>query len=133
MLVINDLDMARNVLIKDFDHFTDRRSFQFDTSSSSNHIAANMMTMLKGERWRKARSLMSPAFTSGKLKTMVPLMNKVGNELVGHLEGLAKQEVEFSPKEMITSYTLDCIATCGFGVEASSFTQPDGVFRKMVK
>ncbi len=130
--MINDLEMARNVLVREFDHFTDRRTLQFDTTTESNKMAANMMSTLTGEKWKKARSMMSPAFTSGKLKAMVPLINTVGDEFVEHLNGLAEKETEFSAKEVLTSYTLDCIATCGFGVEAKSFKEPDGIFRKMV-
>ena len=30
------------------------------------------------------------------------------------------------------SFTVDCIASAGFGVEAGSFSHPDGEFRRMV-
>ncbi len=76
-LIVNDLDLARNILIKDFDHFTDRRIFAIDTTSESNKLVANMLTMLTGEKWKKVRSMMSPAFTSGKLKAMAPFIDKV--------------------------------------------------------
>ena len=133
MLVVNDLEMARNVLIKDFDYFMDRRTFAMDHTSESNKIASNMLTMITGEKWRKVRSMMSPAFTSGKLKAMAPLIDQVGDEFVDYLGGLADKSEEFSAKEVLTSYTLDCIATCGFGVEAKSFKEPNGLFRKMVQ
>ncbi len=48
------------------------------------------------------------------------------------MDGLAKTDEEFSAKEILTSFTLDCIASCGFGVEANSFKDPNGVFRRMV-
>ncbi len=37
-----------------------------------------MLTMLKGDKWKQVRSILSPVFTSGKLKAMEPLINKVG-------------------------------------------------------
>ncbi len=52
--------------------------------------------------------------------------------MLAHLEGLSRSKGEFSAKDVLTSYTLDCIATCGFGVEANSFKDPDGQFRTMV-
>ncbi len=33
---------------------------------------------------------------------------------------------------MVTNYALDIIASCGFGVEANSFKDPENVFRKQV-
>ncbi len=50
-----------------------------------------------------------------------------------HVRGVADRDEQFSAKEVLTSYTLDCIASCGFGVEANSFKEPDGTFRKMVR
>ncbi len=75
--MVNDLDMAKNILVKDFDHFVDRRTFAMDESKEENKIMANMVSMLTGEKWKKVRSLLSPAFTSGKLKAMTPLIDKV--------------------------------------------------------
>ncbi len=77
VLVVNDLELAKMMMVKDFDHFTDLRTFGMDTSTEANRYIANMMPFVTGEKWRKVRSLMTPAFTSGKLKNMVPLMQKV--------------------------------------------------------
>ncbi len=81
ILVLHDVELIKSVLVKDFDHFTDRRAFEMDTNSLGTKILSNMMTSLKGEQWKQVRSAMSPAFTSGKLKAMAPLINKVGDEL----------------------------------------------------
>ncbi len=71
------MDLARDILIRDFDHFCDRRSFDQDESTEVNRYAANMLLTLKGDKWRRVRNIMSPAFTSGKLKAMVPFIQKV--------------------------------------------------------
>jgi cytochrome P450 family 6 len=76
-LVINDLELVKHILIRDFDHFTDNRTMDIGTSSEANKYASGMMTNLAGSKWKKIRSLMTPAFTSGKLKTMLPLIQKV--------------------------------------------------------
>ena len=33
----------------------------------------------------------------------------------------------------MTKYTLDAIASCGFGVEINSFKDPDSIFATMVR
>lgn len=76
-LLINDLDLAKAVMIKDFDHFTDRRVIELNTANRVNQITMNMPTALQGEKWKLMRSIMSPVFTSGKLKSMMPLMHRV--------------------------------------------------------
>ena len=68
----SDEEMIKQVLIKDFDFMVDRREFKMN-----NEYLDTMMTQLEGEQWRTMRNLMTPVFTSGKLKAMVPIMNKV--------------------------------------------------------
>ena len=40
---------------------------------------------------------------------------------------------EFDCKSMVNKYTLDAIATCGYGVEINSFKDPDSIFARQVK
>ena len=79
VLLINDIDIAKRMLIKDFDHFVDRTDLglKFDHSKIGDRIFANMFIVQKGDIWKTQRSLMSPAFTTGKLKLMYPLLLKV--------------------------------------------------------
>lgn len=132
VLCVLDLDAAKNILIKDFDHFADRRAFGMDMSKEENRILGNMLTTIKGEKWKKVRSIMSPAFTSGKLKHMTPFLSEVGNNFVDHLDGVAKSGTEVEAKKTMISYFVDSIATVGFGVEANSFKDPNGRFLSMV-
>ena len=74
-LVINDLDIAKRILIKDFDHFIDRR--QLDLAEEPNKYLMNMLTTMTGDKWKAMRSLISPVFTSGKLKGFVPRIEHV--------------------------------------------------------
>jgi hypothetical protein len=56
----------------------------------------------------------------------------VGDQFVSHLEGFSSGGLEFNAKEVMTSFTLDVIASAGLGVEANSFTDPDSEIRKKV-
>lgn len=76
LLVIRDLDLAKHVLIKDFDHFVDRRPFEL--SEKANKYFNGMLTVMTGERWKALRGILTPVFTSGKLKTMLPTIHRVG-------------------------------------------------------
>jgi cytochrome P450 len=68
-------------MVKDFDYFVDRRQFPgFDKDSTRegpNQYFGHMLTMLEGEKWKQMRSTLSPVFTSGKLKGMNAMINKV--------------------------------------------------------
>jgi hypothetical protein len=74
-LVVRDLEIAKHILIKDFDHFIDRRPFEM--SKKANKYFIGGLSMLTGEKWKTMRGIMSPVFTSGKLKSMMPIVHKV--------------------------------------------------------
>ena len=79
VLIVNDLDLIKQILVKDFDHFVDRRQFELNQEVEVNRYFSNMLTMMNGEKWKYFRSIFSPVFTSGKLKAMTVMLNKVRN------------------------------------------------------
>ena len=135
-VVVNDLDLVKHVLVKDFDHFMDRRPFIAEGEKGNmgfaNKIFSQMLISLTGEKWKGMRGILSPVFTSGKLRTMAPLVNRVGDDLVAHLKDYCETGKDFLAKDVMAQYTADAIGTCGFGIEANSFEEPEGEFMTMV-
>jgi len=74
-LVVRDLEIAKHILVKDFDHFVDRRPLHMN--NEANKYFLGMLVMMTGERWKTMRSIVTPVFTSGKLKAMMPIIHKV--------------------------------------------------------
>ena len=74
---------AKRIMIKDFDHFMDR-SFMEIHPETNKYLQD--ISILKGEKWRSARQLMTPLFTAQKLKTMLPWMHKMGEEFRIYLD-----------------------------------------------
>lgn len=70
-MVILDPDIIKYILIKDFNHFTDRQTMKFRTSE----YITEMLINLKGSQWKKIRVCLTPAFTLGKLKMMEHLVD----------------------------------------------------------
>ena len=50
-----------------------------------------------------------------------------------NLEKSASSQEEFDSKDKMTDYTLDAIASCGFGVELNSLANPNNIFKEMVR
>ncbi len=74
-IVVRDMELVRHVLIKDFDHFVDRR--HINANQTTNKYFMNMLTVMTGDKWKEMRTIISPVFTSGKLKSMMPIIHKV--------------------------------------------------------
>jgi len=130
-IVINDLELAKRILIKDADHFTDRPAVDTEgATKESDKIFGLFLTNLKGEQWKKMRTLVSPVFTSGKLKLMAPHLEKCADNLDEVFRKAAETGEYCEAKEIYGKFALDAIATSGFGIESNSFQDPDSAFRK---
>jgi cytochrome P450 len=82
-LLIRDVELVKNILVKDFQTFMDRVvSFEdkFDP------LFSKMMGVITGERWRNLRTNLTPLFTSSKMKMMFYLVDVCGKELADCLE-----------------------------------------------
>jgi len=123
---INDIDLAKQVLVKDFEYFTDRAAI-----TTGDEVFNNFLTNLTGEDWKRTRMLMSGVFSSGKLKLMVPHIDKAGMNLVKHLSQVCERGEVLDMKNLGGLLTLDSIATAGFGLDINSFDDPENRFRIM--
>lgn len=132
-LMILDPDIIRHIMVRDFDHFVDRPTFNFRDSP----YVKNMVINLKGTEWKDVRHLMTPAFSSGKLKAMQSLICTVGEQMADYLKkniatkgGQSTGEIEM--KEFFGRFTMDVIATTAFGVQSDSFKDQEAEFVKMI-
>jgi len=82
-LLIRDLELVKNILVKDFHNFMDR-TFSFEVKFDP--LLGNILAALKGDFGYHIRTNFSPAFTSRKMKLMFNLVDTSGKELAECLE-----------------------------------------------
>ncbi|KAL6425688.1 hypothetical protein ACFW04_009650 [Cataglyphis niger] len=123
--VMRDLDLIKSITLKNFDLFTDHRSF---IEEHQDPLFGKNLFALKGERWRQVRSLLTPAFTSSKMKSMFKLMSNCAAEFSNYLAQMPTEKRKMEIKDAFTRYTNDVIATCAFGISVNSMENPDNKF-----
>nr|ABC96862.1 CYP6B3v3a variant [Papilio polyxenes]ABC96863.1 CYP6B3v3b variant [Papilio polyxenes]ABC96864.1 CYP6B3v3c variant [Papilio polyxenes] len=109
-VLIRDLDIIKHVLIKDFESFADR-----GVEFSIDGLGANIFHA-DGDRWRSLRNRFTPLFTSGKLKTMLPLMSQVGDKFIKYIDEVSQTKSEQSIHDLVQIFTITNIAACAFGL-----------------
>ncbi|CAF3607839.1 unnamed protein product [Rotaria socialis] len=115
LILLSDLDLLRNVLIRDSHVFINRRVIE-NISGPLEHG----LTVLKDEQWKNARSIVSPTFSTAKLKAMYSLMNEVSDIYNKRLLEYADKQEIFNINILNGQYTLDNIASCLFGIDTNS-------------
>nr|CAD7614182.1 unnamed protein product [Timema genevievae] len=86
--IIRDIELLKLIAIKDFDHFMNH--FTFSNPDIDPLISGNLL-LLKGQRWRDMRAILSPSFSSNKMKTMFVLVSQCGQQMVDFLEELVRK------------------------------------------
>ncbi|EFA12857.1 cytochrome P450-like protein [Tribolium castaneum] len=125
-LIIKSPELVKTILVRDFNNFDDR------CIASPHHdpLVKNMLFLNKNPEWKNVRVKMTPVFTTGKLKGMIPLINDVGETMTKYI---AQKIPNFSleAKEICAKFSTDVIAKCAFGINANSFKNEDAEFRKI--
>jgi cytochrome P450 len=83
ILLIRDLELVKNFLVKDFQNFTDHVA---TADEKVEPLASRILFAIKGQRWHHLRTNLTPVFTSGKMKMMFYLVDTCGKELVDCLD-----------------------------------------------
>ncbi|XP_060533560.1 probable cytochrome P450 6a23 isoform X2 [Cylas formicarius] len=126
-LILVDPQLIKDVLTKDFNHFSDRDVY---CNEKYDPINSNLF-LVPTHSWRPLRQRLTPTFTTGKIKTMRPLIVKTARHMIDYLKTKDSEDIDI--KEVLQCYTIDVIANCAFGLDLNSFADPDSEFRKWSK
>nr|ASX93979.1 cytochrome P450 CYP9A74 [Zygaena filipendulae] len=131
-IYIRDLELIKKITVKHYEHFVDHRAIVDEDVDP--FLGRNLFAM-KGHKWRDMRLTLSPAFTSSKIRLMVPFMVEVGDQMI---ESLKKKilctesgSIEVESKDLMMRYANDVIASCAFGLKVDSHTDEDNLFYEM--
>ncbi|CAK1580736.1 unnamed protein product [Parnassius mnemosyne] len=127
-LVVRDPEIVKRVLTTDFIHFYPRGI------NSHKKVIEPMLRNLfhvDGDVWRLLRQRMTPAFTSGKLKAMFPLIVERAEKLQTRVLDAASSGRILDARELLARYTTDFIGACGFGLQTDSLNDENSAFRQL--
>nr|CAH7721222.1 unnamed protein product [Callosobruchus chinensis] len=127
-LMIRDPELIKTICVKDFDHFSNHRTF---VPEDVDPLFGKNLFALKDQRWRDMRAVLSPSFTSSKMRGMFLLMSDCAEKWVQFFLNKNQEVIDVNLKDSLTRYTNDVIATCAFGIEVDSLNNPDNIFYTM--
>ncbi|XP_008290221.1 thromboxane-A synthase-like [Stegastes partitus] len=123
VVLVADPDMLRQVMVKDFSSFPNRRTIPFAPKPMS-----DTLLLLKNDRWKRVRSIVSPSFSGARMKEMVPLINTASDALMNNLNVHAESGEAFDIHRCLGCFTMDVIASVAFATQVDSQNKPDDPF-----
>ncbi|XP_025113207.1 cytochrome P450 3A24-like [Pomacea canaliculata] len=116
MLVTTDLDILKEVLVKNFNQFTDR----FERAEIFPEEVGSMLPFSTGAQWKRIRHILTPTFNTAKLKQMENYIQRCSIQLTKNIEKAVSKGEKIDVKKCFRGYTMDVIAGTGFGIEVNS-------------
>ncbi|XP_047038359.1 cytochrome P450 6B6-like [Helicoverpa zea] len=127
-LLIRDPEIAKRLLSNDFSHFFQRG---FTPNKTVFEPMMQNLFFAEGDLWKLLRQRMTPAFTSGKLKAMFPLIVERAERLKTRALAAAADGKSLDARDLMARYTTDFIGACGFGLDADTLNDENSPFRQL--
>ncbi|XP_065080061.1 probable cytochrome P450 6a21 [Ochlerotatus camptorhynchus] len=128
-VMVVDPELVKTILVRDFNVFHDRGIF----NNPKDDPLSGQLFLLEGLQWRVLRQMLTPTFTSGRMKVMFGTILDVAEELRQYMVQNHEREPVVEMKEVLARFTTDVIGTCAFGIECNTMKNPDSDFLKYGK
>lgn len=129
-IAIADCEVIRQIAIKDFDVFTNHTMVETINDKYTKHF----LFFLRDSDWKRLRAMLTPTFTSSKIKTMYKIIDVCGDDIVKCIDEQVDDRKSFEGAEKLTLnsnnkrvaikllstfqlYTLDAIASCCYAMK----------------
>ncbi|KAM6976475.1 cytochrome P450 3A40-like [Aplochiton taeniatus] len=127
-----DTSMIKTILVKEcYSVFTNRRDLGL------NGPLRDAVSIVEDDHWKRIRAVLSPSFTSGRLKEMFKIMQAHSANLVQSLQKKVDGDEVIEVKEVFGPYSMDVVTSTAFSVDIDSINHPNDPFvsniKKMVK
>lgn len=125
--VITDLDLVKNVLVKDFNYFPNRGIYY----NAKHDPISEHISNIENEQWKNIRSKLTPIFTSGKLKVMFDTILNISESFMTTIERESTERESLEIKDIMARFTCDVIGNVAFGVDCDSLNDKSAKFFEM--
>ncbi|XP_014088965.2 probable cytochrome P450 308a1 [Bactrocera oleae] len=130
-ILLRSQEMIKEVMIRSFQHFQDNVLW---ISRKRDPIVCYNPFIAKGELWKNMRAEILPIFTPNKVKASFPHIKFICEKL----DTFVSQQIHNSnntleAKDLFSKYTLDVVASAGYGLDGASLDNTNSDFTQLVE
>ncbi|XP_067856020.1 thromboxane-A synthase isoform X2 [Heptranchias perlo] len=127
-ILIAEPEMLKQIMVKDFSNFVNRLKINV-----INKPLSDSLLFLQDGDWKNVRSLLTPTFSTAKMKEMCPLINQATDTLMENLKSHADSGDGFEIHRYYGCFSMDVVASVAFGTQVDSQKNPGDPFVKHAK
>ena len=122
VMVTEDLEIIKSIMIKNFDSFMNRPYFP----QLMRKKKERGLVMLCDEDWRRVRRMLTPTFSSKKLKAMSPLIQEGCENLRNKMAAVSDTDASVDVWKLFGMFTMEVVLATAFSRDISSETSGKG-------
>ena len=85
----------------------------------------NFLFVLNDEDWKRLRAIVSPTFSTGKLRKVKPTLDENIQLMCKHLNKMIENDPYVNMKEVVGGFTMDSIVQISMGIKIDSLQDPN--------
>ncbi|XP_023221203.1 cytochrome P450 3A24-like [Centruroides sculpturatus] len=124
-ILTSDIELLKLIQIKYFSDFNDRKVV-VPKGTMPSLVSGHSIVANRGGKWKKNRSIITPTFTSGKLKQMYSLMESSVEDFLQLLNKYSLRNVDIH--KLYTKLSMDVIGKTNFGIKTDVQFNNDSSF-----
>ncbi|CAK9813283.1 Cytochrome P450 9e2 [Anthophora plagiata] len=101
IILLRDPDLFKSIAVKNSESFPDHRKF---VDERTDPLFAGMLFQLTGDQWKEQRNMLSPTFTSSKIKNMFRQMSDCAQRFTTALSKLPEKEREVEMRNLLARF-----------------------------
>lgn len=126
-LVVQSPELVKNVLVKDFNYFTDRG---LHYAPHLDPIGTGGLMFVPNPEWKLMRNKMSSIFTLSKVRRSFEMLSSNGIKLNGHIKTLPLDK-PYNVNDFSRAYVVQCMVDFLFGLDAQCFNGAKNEFTQL--
>ncbi|XP_067143006.1 cytochrome P450 3A11-like [Centruroides vittatus] len=130
MICIAEPHILKNIFVKDFNTFHNRVKVE-----TGNQLFDKSMFFTEDDDWKRIRCIVSPTFSSGKMRKMAYLVKECAEKFSENLKKIADENENncIDCKRYMNCFTIDVMASAAFGTKLCCLEDPNNEFLTMAR
>ncbi|XP_077508156.1 cytochrome P450 3A11-like [Amblyomma americanum] len=128
-LMVGDPVLLKDIMVKNFASFPNTQFIR----QVGDVVLDNMLVSLMNKEWRVTRSVVSPVFSTSKMKQMVPTVNECAKDTLRNFADAAREGKPYDVKLIFGAFGLDVVAQTTFSFSLDSHRDVNNPFSVQAK